>query len=81
MKRGEFCRDQHTFLVQTDHIRNTGAAKSNAKTRCIGYVLKKPSHNSKSQQKEARMGRYIEKPAFDFAKYLLMGQPPKYVVW
>jgi len=36
--------------------------------------MKRLSHNSKSQQKEVREGRYIEKPASDFAKYLIMGQ-------
>ena len=32
------------------------------------------SYNSKSQQKEVRTGRYIEKQASDFAKYLIMRQ-------
>ena len=39
--------------------------------------VKRLSHNSKSQQKEARTGRYIEKQASNFAKYLIMGQPLK----
>ena len=77
MERGELCCDQHTFLVQTDHVRNAGAAKSNAKTRCTCSVLKRLPHNSKSQQKEARTGYYIKKQAPDFAKYLIRGQPPK----
>jgi len=38
-------------------------------------AIKRLSHNSKSQQKEARTIRYIEKQASDFAKYLIMGQP------
>ena len=33
-------------------------------------------HNSKSQQKEAQTGRYNQKEASNFAKYLIMGQPP-----
>ena len=40
--------------------------------------LKRRSHDSKSQQKEARTGRYIEKQASDFAKYIIMRQTLKY---
>jgi len=36
--------------------------------------IQRRSHNSKSQQKEARTGRYIEKQASDFAKYLIIRQ-------
>jgi len=52
-------------LVQTVHIQSAGAAKLNAKTRGTSLVLKRPSHNSKSQQKEARTGGHIEKQASD----------------
>ena len=40
-----------------------------------GYpAFQKLSHNPQSQQKEARIGLYIGKQAFIFAKYLIMGQ-------
>ena len=60
---------------------HTESGKPNAKKRYTGSVLKRPSHNSESQQKEARTGRYIEKQASYFAKYLIMGQPLKCEVW
>jgi hypothetical protein len=47
------------------------------KSLCTGIGLKRRSHNSKSQQKEARTGRYIKKQASDFAKYPIMGLPLK----
>ena len=37
--------------------------------------------NSKSRQKEARTGRYIEKQSSNFAKYLIRGQALKSEVW
>lgn len=36
--------------------------------------IQRRSHNSKSQQKEVHTGRYIEKQASNFAKYLIMRQ-------
>ena len=50
-----------------------GYVQKNALYGCP--VIQRLSHNSKSQQKEARIGRYIEKQASDLAKYLSMGQP------
>jgi hypothetical protein len=77
MERGEFCHDRYMGLLLADYMQDVGAAKPNTKTRGASFVLKRLSHNSKSQQKEARIGRYIGKQAFDFAKYLIMGQPLK----
>jgi hypothetical protein len=42
--------------------------------------FKRLSHNSKSQQKEAKIELYIRKYASIFAKYLIMGQALKYGV-
>jgi hypothetical protein len=50
---------------------------SGRKSLRAGSGLKRSSHNSKSRQKEARTGRYIEKQASNFAKYLIMGQALK----
>ena len=88
MHRRKLRHDRHTVLLRLVYT-VCGAAAKPAPTqpnrirgaRCTSLVFKRPSHNSKSQQKEARMGRYIEKPAFDFAKYLIMGQPLKWGVW
>ena len=40
MEQRELRRDQHAVLMQTVHIRSTGVAKPNAKTRGISLVLK-----------------------------------------
>ena len=92
MEPGKLRRDQHAVALSAGHIRSakrprnsgeasTGAAEPNAKKRCTGSVLKRRPHNSKSQQKEARTGRYIEKQASNFAKYLIMEQTLKCGVW
>ena len=63
MARKELHHDRDAVLLLAGHLRGagTGAAKSNAKTRGTGSVLKRLSHNSKSQQKDARGGFYIGK--------------------
>ena len=38
MEQRELRRDQHAVLMQTVHIRSTGVAKPNAKSRCAGSV-------------------------------------------
>jgi len=50
------------------------------KPQPLHTALKRPSHNSKPQQKEALVGVYIVKQAFIFAKYPIMGQALKYGV-
>ena len=65
----------HGWEVVEMYIQNQ--EKPNAKTLCTGIGLKRLSHNSKSRQKESRTGRYIEKQASNFAKYLIIGRTLK----
>jgi hypothetical protein len=60
-----------------EYMQDRRAARPNAEMLCAGIGLKRPSHNSKSQQEEARTGRYTEKQAPDFAKYAIRGQSLK----
>nr|QNO47994.1 hypothetical protein KNONPEEI_00033 [Methanosarcinales archaeon ANME-2c ERB4]QNO48177.1 hypothetical protein GOJLPIDM_00034 [Methanosarcinales archaeon ANME-2c ERB4] len=80
MLRMESVRELHynrcMGSVLTEYMRSIAEEKRHA-----GSVFKRLSHNSKSQQKEARTGRYIEKQASNFVKYLIMGQALKCGVW
>jgi hypothetical protein len=51
------------------------------KPQPLHTALKRPSHNSKPQQKEALVGVYIVKQAFIFAKYPIMGQALYWGAW
>jgi hypothetical protein len=51
MERGGLCRDRCMGLLLAEYMRDRGAARPNANTLCAGSVLKRLSHNSKSQQK------------------------------
>ena len=73
-------RQSRNILVgmATDELNlDRNGKMSGRKSLCSGSGLKRLSHNSKSRQKEARTGRYIEKQASDFAKYLIVGQTLK----
>ena len=77
MERGDLCRDRCMSLLLADPMQDTGAARPNAGGAMCKHWLKRLSHNSKSQQKEARTGRYIKKQASNFIKYPIIGQPLK----